>query len=72
MCIPHIRVGSYAHELECGMSAQIENLLHGRFLIPLGLFVCFFIQDAIYLFERERSEKHVLEGQKEREKQDPC
>ena len=23
MCIPHLRVGSYAHELEAGMSSQI-------------------------------------------------
>ena len=57
--------------VEC-LHKLFENLLHGRFLIPLGLFVCFFIKDAIYLFERERSEKHVLEGQREREKQVPC
>ena len=49
-----------------------EILLNGRFLFLLGLFVCFFFKDSIYLFERERSEKHVLEGQREREKQVPC
>ena len=57
MCIPHIRVGSYAHELECGMSAQIENLLHGRFLIPLGLFVSF--SKILFIYLRERGVKNM-------------
>ena len=38
---------------------------------PSG-FVCFFFKDAIYLFEREKTDKHVLEGQRAREKQVPC
>ena len=58
MCIPHIRVGSYAHPLrvEC-LHKLFEILLHGRFLFLLCLFVCFFFTDVIYLFERERREK---------------
>ena len=61
MCFPHIRVGSYAHELECGMSARIvwisawENSL-------LSFFICFFFKDVIYLYERERGEKAWARG----------
>ena len=56
MCIPHIRVGSYAHELECGMSAQIVwksstwEISH-----PSG-FVCLFLFQRFYLFIWEREE----------------
>ena len=62
MCIPHIRLGSYAHQLEGGMFAQVvRNSSTWEISLPSG-FVCFFFKDAIYLFQRERSEKHVLEG----------
>ena len=72
MCIAHLRVGGYAQELEGGMSAQIVGKSSTwEISLPSG-FVCFFFKDAIYLFQRERSEKHVLEGQRAREKQVPC
>ena len=72
MCIPHIRLVSYAHELEGGMSAQMfEILLQGRFLFLVGLFVCF--SKMLFIYLRERGEKkHEREGQREREKQVPC
>ena len=71
MCIPHIRLGSYAQELEGGMSAKnyLKIFYMGDFF---SLWVCFFFKDAIYLFEREKTDKHVLEGQRAREKQVPC
>ena len=72
MCIPHIRLGSYAQELEGGMSAQIVGKSSTwEISLPSGI-VCFFFKDAFYLFQRERSEKHVLEGQRGREKLVPC
>ena len=72
MCIPHIRLGSYAQELEGGMSAQIVGKSSTwEISLPSG-FVCLFFKDAIYLFEIERSEKPVLEGQRVREKPVPC
>ena len=72
MCIPHVRVGSYAHQHESGMSAQMfEILLQGRFLFLVGLFVCF--SKMLFIYLRERGEKkHEREEQWEREKQDPC
>ena len=49
MCIAHIRVGSYAHELDGGMSAQIVwNSSTWEISLPSG-FVCFFFKDVIYL-----------------------
>ena len=39
--------------VEC-LHKLFEILLHGRFLFLVGLFVCFFFKDVIYLFERER------------------
>ena len=72
MCIAHLRVGSYAQELEGGMSAQIVwKSSTWEISFPSG-FVCFFLKDDLYSFQRERSEKHVLEGQRAREKQVPC
>ena len=57
MCIAHIRVESYAHELDGGMSAQLfEILLHGRFLFPLGLFHCF-SSKMLFIYFRDRGEK---------------
>ena len=38
MCIPHLRVGSYAHELEAGMSSQIvSNSSKWAISLPCGL-----------------------------------
>ena len=58
MCIPHVRVGSYAHQHESGMSAQIVwNSSTREISLPCGfLFFCFFFKD-VYLFEREKREK---------------
>ena len=55
MCIPHIRVGGYANQLEGGMSAQL--ILHGRFLFLLGLFVSF---SGCYSFILEREERKTI------------
>ena len=64
MCIPHIRLGSYAQELEGGMSAQIVGKSSTwEISLPSG-FVCVFFKDAIYLFERERSARGA-EGEEE-------
>ena len=53
MCIPHVRMGSYAQELEGGMSAQIVGKSSTwEISLPSG-FVCVFFKDVIYLFERE-------------------
>ena len=46
---------------EC-LHQLFEILLHGRFLFLLGLFVCFFFKDLIYVFERERREKALARG----------
>ena len=55
MCISHVSVGSYAHQHESGMSAQIVGKSSTwEISLPSG-FVCVFFKDAIYLFERERS-----------------
>ena len=49
MCIPHLRVGSYAHELDGAMSAQIVwNSSTWEISLPSG-FVCFFFKDVNYL-----------------------
>ena len=69
MCIPHIRVGSkknkrvgsYAHELEGGMSAQIVWNSSTWEISPLVGFFSFF-KDVIYLFERERRDKAWTRG----------
>ena len=62
MCFPHIRVGSYAHELECGMSPRIVwNSSTWVISLP-SEFVCFFFKDVIYLYERERGEKAWARG----------
>ena len=50
-------MGSYAHELVGGMSAQIVWNSSTWEISLSSLFVCFFFKDVIYLFERERREK---------------
>ena len=62
MCIPHIRVGSYAHQLEGGMSAQIVWNSSTWEISLSSVFVCLFFKDVIYLFERERREKPWARG----------
>ena len=55
MCIPHVRVGSYAHELEGGMSSQIVwNSSTWEISLP-SEFVSFSMMLFIYM--RERGEK---------------
>ena len=50
MCIPHIRVGSYANQLEGGMSAQIVwNSSTWEISLHSG-FVCLFLFQRCYLF----------------------
>ena len=67
MCIPHIRLGSYAQELEGGMSAQIVGKSSTwEISLPSG-FVSF--SKMLFIYLRERG---VLEGQRAREKQVPC
>ena len=58
MCIPHIRVGSMLMNLtvEC-LHKLFENLLHGRFLFPLGLFVSF--SKMLFIYLRERGVKNM-------------
>ena len=59
MCIPHIWVWRYAHELDGGMSAQIvwnSSTWEISLLVAL-FFFSFFFKDVIYLFERERRGK---------------
>ena len=63
MCIPHRRVGSYAHELEGGMSSQIVwNYSTWAISLSCG-FVCFFFKDVFYLFERESRDKAWARGE---------
>ena len=58
MCIPHVRVGSYAHQHESGISAQIfEILLQGRFLILVGFFFFVSFSKVLFIYLRERREK---------------
>ena len=50
MCIAHIRVGSYAHELDSGMSAQIVlNSSTWEISLPSRFVSLFFFKDVIYL-----------------------
>ena len=63
MCIAHIRVGSYAHELDGGMSAQIVwNSSTWEISLPSRFVWLFLFKDVIYLFERERREKAWASG----------
>ena len=63
MCIPHLRVGSYAHELEGGMSSQIVwNYSTWAISLPCG-FVCLFLFQRCYLFERESRDKAWVRGE---------
>ena len=73
MCIPYIWVGSYANQLEGGMSAQLLwNSSTWEIFVLLGLFVCFFLKVSL-IYLKERGEKNQeREGQMEREKQVPC
>ena len=50
-------MGSYAHELDGGMSAQIVWNSSTWEISLSSVFVCLFFKDVIYLFERERREK---------------
>ena len=74
MCLPEIRVGSYANQLEGGMSAQLLwNSSTWEIFVLLGLFVCFFFLKVSLIYLKERGEKNQeREGQMEREKQVPC
>ena len=73
MCLPEIREGSYANQLEGGMSAQLLwNSSTWEIFVLLGLFVCFYLKvSLIYLKERGENNQE-REGQMEREKQVPC
>ena len=63
MCIPYIRLGGYANQLEGGMSAQIVwNSSTWVIFVPSVFFVCFFFKDVFYFFERERREKEWVRG----------
>ena len=60
MCIPHIRVGSYAHELDGGMSAKIVwNISTWEISLPCG-----FVSSAkmFFIYLRERRDKAWARG----------
>ena len=60
MCIPHVRVGSYAHQLEGGMSAQIVWNSSTWEISLSSVFV--FQRCYLFIWERERREKAWARG----------
>ena len=60
MCIPHIRVGSYVHPLEGGMSAQIVWNSSTWEISLSSVFV--FQRCYLFIWERERREKAWARG----------